>query len=136
MLPPIGLLYTMMTTVHAQRLGYLRCFMLIAVLCSAPYVDAVAQNSEAGLTLAVQACSRCHAVLRGEGVTPNPEPLPFSKVGRPLPFEDIANTPGVTEMALYAWLTTSHPTMPDIVLEKEQLRDVVAYILSLKKERP
>ena len=136
MLPPIGLLYTMMTTVHAQRFGYLRCFMLIAVLGSAPYVDAVAQNSEAGLTLAVQVCSRCHAVLRGEGVTPNPEPLPFSKVGRPLPFEDIANTPGVTEMALYVWLTTSHPTMPDIVLEKEQLRDVVAYILSLKKNRP
>ena len=71
-----------------------------------------------------------------KGVTPNPEPLPFSEVGRPLPFEDVANTPGVTEMALYAWLTTSHPTMPDIVLDKDELRDVVAYILSLKKDRP
>jgi hypothetical protein len=28
-------------------------------------------------------------------------------------FEQVANTPGVTEMWLYAWMTTSHPTMPD-----------------------
>src|SRR5215475_11482421 len=77
-----------------------------------------------------------HAVLRGEGVNPNPEPLPFRKIGRPLPFEDIANTPGVTEMALYAWLTSSHPTMPDIELGKDDLTNVVAYILSLRKTQP
>src|SRR5262245_45641327 len=122
------------TTGIEKRFGDLRSLILIAVLCSAPYANAVAQTSEAGQTLAVQVCSRCHAVLRGEGVTANPESLPFSKVGRPLPFEDIANTPGVTEMALYAWLTTSHPTMPDIVLAKDELRNVVAYILSLKKD--
>jgi mono/diheme cytochrome c family protein len=110
--------------------------MLIAVLCSLPFGNAMAENSEAGQTLAVQVCSRCHAVLRGEGVTPNPEPLPFNEVGRPLPFEDIANTPGVTEMALYAWLTSSHPTMPDIVLTKDELRNAVAYILSLKRKHP
>jgi hypothetical protein len=74
--------------------------------------------------------------VRGEGVNPNPKPLPFEEVGKPLPFEDIANTPGVTEAALYVWLTSSHPTMPDIVLEKEDLRNVVAYILSLKKDQP
>ena len=50
----------------------------------------------------------------------------------PLPFEDIANTPGITETALFAWMTTSHPTMPNIVLEKKELTDVVSYILSLK----
>jgi cytochrome c len=114
----------------------MRSLALIAVLCSASFSDALAQNLEAGQTLAVQVCARCHAVLRGEGVNPNPEPLPFKEVGRPLPFEDIANTPGVTEAALYAWLTTSHPTMPDIVLEKEELRNVVAYILSLKMDQP
>ena len=77
----------------------MRSLALIAVLCSASFSDALAQN-EAGQTLAVQVCARCHAVLRGEGVNPNPEPLPFKEVGRPLPFEDIANTPGVTEAAL------------------------------------
>ena len=49
--------------------------------------------------------------------------------GDPLPFEDIANTPGITEMALHAWMTSTHPTMPDIMLEAEELRGVVAYIL-------
>jgi len=117
-------------------IGHLRSLILIAVLCSAPFANAIAQNSGAGQNLAVQICSRCHAVLRGEGVTPNPEPLPFSKVGRPLPFEDIAKTPGVTAMALYAWLTSSHPTMPDIVLDKDDLGNVVAYILSLKTDQP
>ncbi len=114
----------------------MRLLMIIGVLCSVPFTNAVAQNDEAGQSLAVQICSRCHAVLRGQSVNPNPEPLPFRKIGRPLPFEDIANTPGVTEMALYAWLTSSHPTMPDIVLGKEELTNVVAYILSLGKNQP
>jgi hypothetical protein len=50
----------------------------------------------------------------------------------PLPFEDIANTLGIIELALFAWMTSSHPTMPDIILEADELRDVVAYILNLK----
>jgi mono/diheme cytochrome c family protein len=114
----------------------MRSLPLIAILCSATVSGALAQSLEAGQSFAERVCSRCHAVLRGEGVDPDPEPLPFKEVGRPLPFEDIANTPGITEAALYAWLTTSHPTMPDIVLEKEELRNVVAYILSLKKDQP
>jgi mono/diheme cytochrome c family protein len=100
-----------------------------------PFTNALAQNPEAGQTLAEQVCSRCHAVMPGEGGKRKPKPLPFENVGEPLPFEDIANTPGITEMALYAWLTTSHPTMPNIVLKNEELQDVAAYILSLKKNQ-
>ena len=113
----------------------MRSLVLMAALCLMPFTNALAQNSEAGQTLAMQVCSRCHAVMPGQGVNPHPPPLPFTKVGEPLPFEDIANTPGITEMALYAWLTTSHPTMPNIVLKKEELRNLVAYILSLKKNQ-
>jgi mono/diheme cytochrome c family protein len=106
----------------------------MVVLCLVPFTDALAQIPEAGQILAVQICSRCHAVLRGQGVNPHPPPLPFTKVAEPLPFEDVANTPGVTEMALYAWMMSSHPTMPNIALTKEELRNVVAYILSLKRD--
>ena len=112
----------------------MRSLVLIAALCLMPFTNALAQNSEAGQTLAMQVCSRCHAVMPGEGGNRKPKPLPFENVGEPLPFEDIAKTPGITEMALYAWMTTSHPTMPNIVLEKEQLRNVVAYILNLKED--
>jgi hypothetical protein len=50
-------------------------------------------------------------------------------------FDDVADTPGMTATALFAWMRTSHPTMPNIILEPDDLRNVVAYILSLK-ERP
>ena len=112
----------------------MRAFLLTTALCLMPLGTALAQqgDTEAGRTLALEVCAGCHAVLPGEGVDPDPDPLPFKELV-PLPFEDIANTPGVTEMMLTAWLTTSHPTMPDIVLKGEERRNVVAYILSLKK---
>jgi mono/diheme cytochrome c family protein len=87
----------------------------------------------AGFTVAEEVCAECHAVLPGQGFFLEPSPLPFED-SVPLPFEDIANTPGITEMALLAWMTSSHPTMPDIMLEAEELRDVVAYILNLKNQ--
>jgi mono/diheme cytochrome c family protein len=87
----------------------------------------------AGFTVAEEVCAQCHAVLPGQGIFLEPKPLPFEG-SVPLPFEDIANTPGITEMALLAWMTSSHPTMPDIMLEAEELRDVVAYILNLKNQ--
>ena len=87
----------------------------------------------AGLTVAEEVCAECHAVLPGQGFFLKPDPLPFEN-SVPLPFEDIANTPGITEMALLAWMTSTHPTMPDIMLEAEELRDVVAYILNLKSQ--
>jgi hypothetical protein len=35
-------------------------------------------------------------------------------------------------MALSVWLQSSHPTMPNIVLSQDEIRNVVAYIHSLK----
>jgi hypothetical protein len=38
----------------------------------------------------------------------------------------------MTGTALTVWMQTSHPTMPNFVLTKQDTLDVVAYILSLK----
>jgi hypothetical protein len=38
----------------------------------------------------------------------------------------------VTGTALRVWMETSHPTMPNIVVEKQDMLNVIAYILSLK----
>src|SRR6187431_3680 len=38
----------------------------------------------------------------------------------------------MTATALTVWLQTSHPTMPNIILEPNDVSNVVAYILSLK----
>jgi len=48
-------------------------------------------------------------------------------------FEEIAKTPGMTAAALAFWLTAaSHPAVPNLILPSQQLRDVSAYILSLR----
>jgi hypothetical protein len=39
----------------------------------------------------------------------------------------------MTRRALVVWLQSSHPNMPNIMLEAQDRDDVVAYIMSLKK---
>jgi cytochrome c len=50
-------------------------------------------------------------------------------------FRDMANAPGMTATALRVFLTSSHPKMPNLVLNPQQTADVMAYILSLR-DRP
>jgi mono/diheme cytochrome c family protein len=114
----------------------MRVLILLTALSWWPFTNAAAENSEVGRAIAVETCSRCHAVLPGEGIDPAPYPLPFTRMGKPLPFEDIASMPNVSEMTLYDWLTSSHPTMPYIVIEEDELTSLVAYILSLKRKSP
>jgi cytochrome c len=111
----------------------MRMILFAAVaLCAAP---ALAQEGdvEVGRALAEEVCSVCHVVEAGAGMVGHRMTLPF-EAGVPLTFEDIANTSGVTEALLLAWMATSHPNMPDFVLEPEELMGIVAYILSLRAE--
>jgi mono/diheme cytochrome c family protein len=114
----------------------MRLLSAVAVLGSLSLLPCSLSGKElgdpgAGFSVAEEVCAECHAILPGQGFFPEPDPLPFED-SVPLPFEDIANTLGITELALFAWMTSSHPTMPDIILEADELRDVVAYILNLK----
>ena len=81
-------------------------------------------NAEAGLTLARQICSGCHAVERAQASSPN--------AAAPR-FETIAAVPGMTSTALAVALRTSHQTMPNIMLNAGELSDITAYILSLQR---
>lgn len=83
-------------------------------------------EASAGYDYASQICAGCHAVQRGGLVSPN-EKAP--------PFEAIANTRGMTEMALRVWFQTPHPTMPNLMMTARQKDDVISYILSLKEQR-
>ena len=76
----------------------------------------------AGAAYAKQVCAKCHAIDR-TGISP--------ELTAP-PFRDVANTPGMTETALTVWLRTSHPTMPNIIVEPADMDNVIPYILSLK----
>ena len=83
-------------------------------------------EASAGFDFANRVCAGCHAVTRGGRVSPN-ENAP--------PFDAIANTRGMSEMALRVWFQTPHPTMPNLALSPRQKDDVVAYILSLKERQ-
>lgn len=78
---------------------------------------------EAGHEIAREACSDCHAVERDESISP---------IRGATPFQIVAETLGMNERALVAWMTTSHPSMPNLMLESGELKDVVAYIVSLE----
>jgi hypothetical protein len=47
----------------------------------------------------------------------------------------VAAEPAMTEYALRAFLKTSHPTMPNIMMKSDDMDDIVSYILSLKPRR-
>lgn len=47
-------------------------------------------------------------------------------------FREVADRPGMTGTALRVWMETYHPTMPNIVVDKQDMLNVIAYILSLK----
>jgi len=78
---------------------------------------------EAGAAYANEICATCHAVLANEEYSPLPQATPF---------QTVADTPGMTELALTVFLQSSHPTMPNIILEQDDMRNVVTYIRSLK----
>jgi mono/diheme cytochrome c family protein len=77
----------------------------------------------AGEVYAEKVCAQCHAIHRS-GLSPKPTAPPF---------KDVAATPGMTDTALRVWLSTSHPTMPNIVVEPQDMDNVIAYILTLKE---
>jgi mono/diheme cytochrome c family protein len=76
-----------------------------------------------GRAFAQQICSECHNIEKGQRPSPN---------GLAPNFETVARTPGLTAIALTAALRTSHRRMPNIIIPDDDLRNVVAYVLSLQ----
>jgi mono/diheme cytochrome c family protein len=74
-----------------------------------------------GLAVARAQCGTCHAVFKGVESPRSEAP----------PFDTIAAVPGMTAIALTVALQSSHATMPNIILNPDDRRNVVAYILSL-----
>jgi cytochrome c2 len=80
-------------------------------------------DAKRGHLLAETICSECHAIDRG---------APRSRNGNAPTFETLANTRGMTDMALRVALRTSHREMPNLVLKAQEVDDVIAYIGTLK----
>lgn len=77
-----------------------------------------------GREFAAKLCAACHAVsLPAAATTTNPDLLSFPA---------IAKRPGVTAEHLAGRIIIPHPAMPDTQLKVSEIRDIIAYILSLK----
>ncbi len=101
---------------------------MVAVLAGG--VPAAAQqlgDPAAGQRLAEMWCGNCH-VIGPNVVGPGSDAVPT--------FPTIARRPSTTAMALRVFLQTPHARMPDIQMSREQIDDVIAYILSLRDRWP
>jgi mono/diheme cytochrome c family protein len=101
-------------------------------LSSAAKRVSVADAAEAGdrrrgLAYARRHCASCHNVQGTDAPSPNRQATPFRVV---------ANTSGMTVTALTVWSRTTHPTMPNLVIEQPDMDDLIAYILSLREAKP
>ena len=105
--------------------------VVMLALCGATLpADAAATASKSildvteGDRIAHTLCINCHAVDTGG---------PAIRSDRLLSFSSIANQKNLTSTTLPAWLNTSHERMPDFNLTRDEIRQVSAYILSLRK---
>ena len=96
----------------------------LALICLAPaaFADEIGSIAD-GETLAREVCAACHAVVRDE----------TSPLADAPSFGDIADLVSTTRQSLFVFLNTPHPTMPNIMLTREESDDLIAYILSLRE---
>lgn len=82
-------------------------------------------EAERGRILAEARCAACHAVT-ANGASPNPDSPGF---------EDIANREGVSSPTLRQYLRDAHnyPEAMQFKLDRGQVRDLSAYIVTLKR---
>jgi tetratricopeptide (TPR) repeat protein len=83
-------------------------------------------NARKGLAYAQTNCASCHNVLKNAASSPNPKAIAF---------QAIADTPGMSVTALIVWSRTTHPTMPNFVIDPNDMDDLIAYILSLRERK-
>jgi len=107
---------------------WLKCSLIALTITLAQSVNAQEMgDAKAGLDYAESVCAECHAVKRGQTTSPH-ERAPA--------FELVANSRGMSEMALRVWFQSSHPSMPNLVVKEKTADDIIAYIMSLRQQRP
>jgi mono/diheme cytochrome c family protein len=82
-------------------------------------------DARQGRSFAIQNCSSCHAV--------SADPTALLHRSAAPDFVTIAGNQDITEFSLNVWLTNPHPTMPMLILSRQDRANVAAYILSLRK---
>lgn len=100
----------------------------LALVASVAFLQATEAQSvdpSLGRHLAETVCNACHQV----GTAPPQN----AQSGAPS-FAAISHMRSMTETAIKVFLRTSHRTMPNIILSREEVDSVAAYIATLSKE--
>jgi mono/diheme cytochrome c family protein len=99
---------------------------VIASWSLADVASAEQASRSAGREVARRICSECHAVERKAAPSPNLDASSFRR---------IANTRGMTTKFLSVEIRRAHELMPNLNLNADELRDVMAYVMSLRRAR-
>jgi mono/diheme cytochrome c family protein len=105
----------------------LACSMTVLGACAGQHqVPSASQSAEAarGRIIAEERCATCHAIDNNAPESPNLAATPF---------EVIAATPGMTNIALNAWLHSAHPSMPNVPANQDETDDLWAYLITLRE---
>jgi mono/diheme cytochrome c family protein len=105
-----------------MRIGYLLVASLIVMSSAAMALD-LPGDALAGRAFAVRHCAGCHAVA-AEQRSPAMDGAPA--------FLTLARDPAISELSLRAFLQTPHSRMPNIMLTRREIDDVISYILSMR----
>jgi hypothetical protein len=107
---------------HHKRLILIALLVAVGAILGEPAFAQEIGNATRGWKLAIRTCADCHWVRHA------------GKSGslRAPTLSAIANTKGMSGMALNVALLTSHRSMPNIVLNAQERADVIAFILTLK----
>jgi mono/diheme cytochrome c family protein len=104
-----------------------KALLIVISIAAAPLLQAQELgDAKAGFDYADAVCAECHAIRKGERVSPH-ERAPA--------FELVANARGMSEMALRVWFQSPHPSMPNLRLTEKLSDDLIAYIMTLKQGR-
>lgn len=68
-------------------------------------------------------CASCHSIVPHGNTSP---------VSEATPFQEVADTGGMTRTALIVFLQSPHPTMPNLIVQGDNADNLISYILSLK----
>jgi len=82
-------------------------------------------DAKTGHKIASKLCTGCHIVGEKAANATMPADVPS--------FEEIANKPNQSAEAIAGRIVVPHPPMPTINLTREEIGDVAAYIMSLRK---
>ena len=92
------------------------------LLCFA-YPAYAAGNADAGRQLVMRSCTTCHAAAGTATATDGAPPLSF-----------VARDNKQNPAWIRGWLMDPHPPMPGIMLSRQQIDNVIAYLNALADE--